>query len=74
MAEQVRAAVERGRIRRTEGSESIGGVTVSIGIAASLAGEPFESLMLRADRALYQVQVRRPQSRHAGADVESLVD
>jgi diguanylate cyclase len=54
VAEQVRAAVERGRIRRTEGSESIGGVTVSIGIACSREGEQFESLMLRADRALYQ--------------------
>jgi diguanylate cyclase (GGDEF)-like protein len=54
IAEQVRAAVERGRIRRSEGSESIGGVTVSIGIACSREGEPFESLMLRADRALYQ--------------------
>lgn len=54
VAEQVRTAVERGRIRRTEGSESIGGVTVSIGIACALDGEQFESLMLRADRALYQ--------------------
>ena len=54
IAEQVRAAVERGRIRRSEGSESIGGVTVSIGIACSRDGEQFESLMLRADRALYQ--------------------
>ena len=54
LAEKVRSAVERGRIRRTEDSESIGGVTVSIGVAMACAGEPFESLMLRADRALYQ--------------------
>ena len=54
IAEQVRTAVERGRIRRSEGSESIGGVTISIGIASAREGEPFESLMLRADRALYQ--------------------
>jgi diguanylate cyclase (GGDEF)-like protein len=53
IAEQVRSAVERGRIRRSD-SESIGGVTVSIGIACSREGEPFDSLMLRADRALYQ--------------------
>jgi len=58
IAEQVRAAVERGRIRRSEGSESIGGVTVSIGIACSREGEPFDSLMLRADRALYQSKAR----------------
>ena len=34
VGEQVRTAVERGRIRRAEGSDSVGGVTVSIGIAA----------------------------------------
>lgn len=54
VGEQVRAAVERGRIRRTEGSDAVGGVTISIGIASWRAGEAFESLTLRADRALYQ--------------------
>jgi diguanylate cyclase len=54
VAEQVRSSVERGRIRRSEAGESIGGVTVSIGVASSLDGEQFESLMLRADRALYK--------------------
>ena len=54
IAEQVRAAVERGRIRRAEGSDSIGGVTVSIGIAARSEAESFETMMQRADRALYQ--------------------
>jgi len=53
VAEQVRAAVERGRLRRAEG-ESIGGVTVSVGVSAAADGETFESLMLRADRALYR--------------------
>ncbi len=53
IAELVRAAVERGRLRRAEG-ESIGGVTVSIGVATAYPGESFESLMLRADRALYR--------------------
>jgi len=54
VGEQIRAAVERGRIRRTEGSDAIGGVTVSIGIAGWQSGESFDALMLRADRALYQ--------------------
>jgi diguanylate cyclase len=54
VAEQVRAAVERGRIRRAEGADAVGGVTVSVGIANWRAGEPFESLLQRADRALYQ--------------------
>jgi diguanylate cyclase len=53
VAEQVRAAVERGRIRRGEG-DSVGGVTVSVGIAAWRAGEAFDSMLLRADRALYR--------------------
>lgn len=59
VAEQVRSAVERGRIRRAEGSDSVGGVTVSIGIASFHDGETFESMMSRADRALYE-------SKHAG--------
>ena len=54
VADQIRLAVERGRIRRTEDTHSVGGVTVSVGVATSLEGEPFEALMLRADRALYQ--------------------
>jgi diguanylate cyclase len=54
VAEQVRCAVERGRIRRAEGADSVGGVTVSLGIACWSNGESFESLMSRADRALYE--------------------
>lgn len=54
VAEQIRGAIERGRIRRSEDAQSIGGVTVSVGVAGSLASEPFEALMLRADRALYR--------------------
>ena len=54
VGEQIRAAVERGRIRRAEGSDSVGGVTVSIGIAAWNEAESFETLMERADRGLYQ--------------------
>ncbi len=56
VAEQIRGAVERGRIRRTEDTHSIGGVTVSVGLASSLEGESFVTLMLRADRALYQAK------------------
>jgi diguanylate cyclase len=54
VAEQVRTTVERGRIRRAESDQGIGGVTISIGVATPVEGEPFESLLERADRALYQ--------------------
>jgi len=55
LAERVRAMVERGRIRRADGvEESIGNVTISIGIAAHAEGEALEAVMARADRALYQ--------------------
>lgn len=56
VADQIRSAVERGRIRRAEGADSVGGVTVSIGVAGWSAGESIESLMSRADRALYQAK------------------
>jgi diguanylate cyclase len=67
IAERIRSAVERGRIRRADhgpeghgaeghaGSEGdVAAVTVSVGAAAGLDGEDFAALLARADRALYQ--------------------
>ena len=54
LAERIRAAVERGKIRRADTDESIGNVTVSIGVATGADAEIFDSLLARADRALYQ--------------------
>ncbi len=54
LAERIRASVERGKIRRADTDESIGNVTVSIGVASCAATEQFESMLARADRALYQ--------------------
>ena len=53
LAERIRAMVERGRIRRADRDESVGGVTVSVGIATHVDGEQLEQLMERADQALY---------------------
>jgi diguanylate cyclase len=53
-AERIRAAVERGKIRRGDTDESIGNVTVSVGLATGADNEPFEAINARADRALYQ--------------------
>ncbi|HEY4974198.1 MAG TPA: GGDEF domain-containing protein [Steroidobacteraceae bacterium] len=54
VAERIRAAVEQGKIRRTDTEESIGSVTVSLGVATSADKELFEAVITRADRALYQ--------------------
>jgi diguanylate cyclase len=53
LAERIRAAVESGKIRRGDTDESIGNVTVSLGVATAGDSEPFEALLTRADRALY---------------------
>ena len=54
LAEQIRAAVEQGKIRRADTEESIGNVTVSLGVATSGDNDQFEAVIARADRALYQ--------------------
>jgi diguanylate cyclase len=54
LAERIRAAVERGKIRRADTEESIGNVTVSLGLATCGDNEQFEAMIARADRALYQ--------------------
>ena len=65
LAERIRAAVERGKIRRADTEESIGNVTVSLGIATCGDNEQFEAMIARADRALYQSKSGRTQPRHA---------
>jgi diguanylate cyclase len=54
LAEAIRAAVEHGKIRRADTEESIGNVTVSLGLATCGDNEQFEAMIARADRALYQ--------------------
>ena len=54
LAERIRASVEHGKIRRADTDESIGIVTVSLGVATGGDNEQFEVLIARADRALYQ--------------------
>lgn len=54
LAERLRATVQSGRIRRGDGTASIGGVTVSVGVAGHCAGEGFDAFMRRADEALYR--------------------
>ncbi len=53
VAEQIRSTIERGRICRDQSREIIGSITVSLGVAAGAPGETLETLMFRADQALY---------------------
>lgn len=53
LAEQIRELVARGRIHRADGRESVGEVTLSVGVAVAAAGESIEGLIERADAAMY---------------------
>jgi diguanylate cyclase len=52
LADGIRGAIERGRIKRPDQDASVGGVTVSVGVAFGVGSESFESLVERANRAL----------------------
>ena len=54
LAEQIRATIAGARIRRGNSHENIGAITVSLGVAAWQPGETLESLIDRADKALYR--------------------
>jgi diguanylate cyclase len=53
VAEQLRASVASKRITRRGTGESLGVVTLSLGVAAFVPGEPLSRLVSRADQALY---------------------
>jgi diguanylate cyclase len=53
LAEQIRVAVAAGRIRRADSKEQPGSVTLSIGVAVGGSDDTLESMLARADAALY---------------------
>jgi diguanylate cyclase len=53
VAEHIRQAIERGKIRRLDSNESIEGITISIGISKRKNNEKLNDLIARADKALY---------------------
>lgn len=53
VAEHIRQAIERGKIRRLDSNENIEAVTISIGIAERKKDEKLAQLIARADKALY---------------------
>lgn len=54
LADKIRRMIERGRIRRQDGKEEIGGITVSMGVTEFMPQETSETFVGRADQALYQ--------------------
>jgi len=56
LAEQLRLAIARGRIRKGKEDEIGRRITVSIGLAVARASDDLEALMERADAALYRAK------------------
>lgn len=53
LADKIRLMVEKGRIRRQDGKDEVGGITISLGVAELLPGEGTSDFIDRADKALY---------------------
>jgi diguanylate cyclase len=53
VAENIRQSIEKGKIRRLDTQEQIGGITLSIGIAAYTGGVSVVDMLDQADKALY---------------------
>jgi diguanylate cyclase len=56
VAESIRAAAARAVITRADGSQYVGSVTLSIGVAVAEPADTLESLRHRADEALYDAK------------------
>ncbi|MDH3453049.1 MAG: GGDEF domain-containing protein [Gammaproteobacteria bacterium] len=54
VAESIRKAIDRARIRRSDSGETIGNLALSAGVAQMRDGESIQELLERADQALYQ--------------------
>jgi diguanylate cyclase len=68
LAEQIRQAIEKGRVRRSQGP-AIASVTISVGVALAGANESLERLIERADAAMYAAKVAgRNRVMRSGAD------
>ena len=53
LAESIRKAIEKSKIKRMDTGEAIGNITISIGAARYHSGESINSLIDRSDAALY---------------------
>ncbi len=53
LAESIRVAIEKSRLKRTDNNEPLGTITISVGMDSMQTGDDNESLIKRADKALY---------------------
>ncbi|MEZ0247386.1 MAG: diguanylate cyclase [Methylophilaceae bacterium] len=53
LADRIRQMVEKGRIRRQDGKDEVGGITISLGVAELNRDEDTTAFLNRADMALY---------------------
>lgn len=53
VAEGIRKSVQDAKLKRSETGESLGRVTISLGVTAVVSGEDAETSLNRADKALY---------------------
>jgi diguanylate cyclase len=53
IAEHIRQSIEKSSIRRIGTMEEVGGITISVGVAAYTSGISFVNLLDQADKALY---------------------
>lgn len=56
LAERIRTTLQSKRLRRTDTSESVGAVTLSLGVACYRPGEAIQEFLQRADQALYRAK------------------
>ena len=56
VADHIRSAIERGRIKTKNSEESVGSITISGGVAEYADPEPAQELIGRADKGLYQAK------------------
>lgn len=56
LAESIRKEIEKSKLKRTATGEHLGSYTVSIGLASIRPGDDKESLVDRADKALYEAK------------------
>jgi len=54
VAEHIRQSIEKGKIRRLDTQEQIGGITISIGVSVYAGGGNIVELLDQADKALYE--------------------
>lgn len=56
IAENIRSAMETSRLQRKNDNQSLGKITISIGVTQLQSGDDPESFIVRADNALYQAK------------------